>query len=103
MTHKVNEKEKKDKRSSIYLNSKGRHEVGDTKFLIVQSIKEPLNVGNATPPQVILSIGYGVWGKLELQRIHQYLWVIFTHQLRPQPLHQVECPQACSFERPGNL
>ena len=35
MANKVKEKEKKKKRSSIYLNSKERHEVGDAKFVIV--------------------------------------------------------------------
>ena len=66
MTNKVKEKEKKKKRSSIYLNSKGRHEAGDDEFIIVQSIKEPLGIGNATPPQVVLSIGHEAWGKHEL-------------------------------------
>ena len=42
MTNKVKEKEKKKKRLSIYLNSKGRHEVRDAEFLIIQSIKESL-------------------------------------------------------------
>ena len=50
MTNKVKEKEEKNKRLSIYLSSKGRHEVGDIEFLIVQSFKEPPGVGNATPP-----------------------------------------------------
>ena len=42
MTNKVKEKEKKKKRLSIYLNNKGRHEVRDAEFLIIQSIKESL-------------------------------------------------------------
>ena len=49
MTNKVKEKEKKKKRWSIFLNSKGRHEAGDVEFLIVQSLKELPNIGNATP------------------------------------------------------
>ena len=49
MTNKVKEKENKKKRLSIYLSSKGRHEAGDIEFLIVQSLKELLGVGNATP------------------------------------------------------
>ena len=53
MTNKVKEKEKKKKRLSIYLSSNGRHEVSDAKFLIVQAIKEPPSVGNATPSQVV--------------------------------------------------
>ena len=79
MTNKVKDKEKKKKRFSIYLNSKGRYKAGDAEFLIVQSIKEPLGVGNATPSQVVLNISHGVWGKHELQRIHQNLWDISTH------------------------
>ena len=49
MTNKAKEKEKKKKGLSIYLSSKGRHEAGDVEFLIVQSLKEPPNVGNITP------------------------------------------------------
>ena len=50
MTNKVKELEKKKKRLSIYQNSKGWHEVSDVEFLIVQSIKKLIGVGNATPP-----------------------------------------------------
>ena len=50
MTNEVKEKEEKKKRLSIYLSSKGRHEVGDVEFFIVQSIEESSRVGNATPP-----------------------------------------------------
>ena len=103
MTNNVKEKEKKKKRSSIHLNSKGRPEAGDAEFLIVQSIKEPLGVGSATPPQVVLSISHEAWDKHELWRIHQNLWVISTHQLTPHPLHQVDYPQAHSFEGLGNI
>ena len=92
MTNKIKEKEKKKKRLSIYLSSKGRHEVGDVEFFIVQSIEESPGVRNATPPQVILSIDHGVWGKHELRRIHRNLWAISTHQLTLHPLRQVECP-----------
>ena len=60
MTNKVKEKKKKKKRLSIHMNSKGRHEVGDVEFLIVQSIKEPLSIRNATLPRVILGIDHGV-------------------------------------------
>ena len=79
MTNKVKEKEKKKKKLSIYLNNKGRYEIGDAKLLIVQSIKEPLSIGYAIPPRVVLSISHGAWGKHELQRIHRNLWVISTH------------------------
>ena len=103
MTNKVKEKEKKKKRLSIYLSSKERHEAGDVEFLIIQTINELPDIGNATPPQVVLNIGHGVWGKHELRRIHWNLWVISTHQLTLHPLHQVECLQARSFKRPGNL
>ena len=48
MTNNV--KEKKKNRLSIYMSSKGRHEVVDVEFLIIQSIKEPSGIGNATPP-----------------------------------------------------
>ena len=79
MTNKVKEKEKKKKKLSIYLNNKGRYETGDAKFLIVQSIKEPLSIGYAIPQRVVLSISHGAWGKHELQGIHRNLWVISTH------------------------
>jgi len=109
MTNKVKEKEKKKKkkkkkkRLSIYLSSKGRHEAGDVEFLIIQSIMEPPDIGNAFPPRVVLSISYGVWGKHELRRIHRNLWDISTHQLTPHPLRQVECSQVRSFKGLGNL
>ena len=95
--------EKKKKRLSIYLSSKGRHGAGDVEFLIVQSIKEPPGVGNTTPPQIILSIGHGVWCKHKPWRIHRNLWVISTHQLTLHSLCQADCPQALSFKGPGNL
>ena len=47
MTNKVKEREENNKRLSIYLSSKGRHEVGDIEFLIVQSFKEPPGVVNS--------------------------------------------------------
>ena len=100
---KGKEKEEKKKRLSIYLSSMGRHEMGDVELLIVQPFKEPLSVGNTTPPWIVLNINHGVWGKYELRRIHQNLWVIPTHQLTPHPLCQVECPQAYSFKGSGNL
>ena len=50
MTNKVKEKEKKKKRLSIFLSSKGRRKAGDVEFLIIQSIKEPPGIGNAIPP-----------------------------------------------------
>ena len=103
MTNKVKEKEKKKKRLSIYLSSKERHKTCDVEFLIIQSINELPNIRNATPSQVVLNIGHGVWGKHELRRIHWNLWVISTHQLTPHPLRQVECLQAHSFKRSGNL
>ena len=49
MKNKIKEKEKKKKRLSIYLSSKGRHEAGDVEFLIVQSLKVLPGIGNATP------------------------------------------------------
>ena len=49
MTNKLKEKEKKKRGLSIYLNSKGRHEAGDVELLVMQSINEPPNIGNATP------------------------------------------------------
>ena len=48
MTNSV--KEKKNKRLSIYMSSKGRHKAVDVEFLIIQSINEPSGIGNATPP-----------------------------------------------------
>ena len=53
MTNKVKEKDKKKKKkrsSNIYMNSIRRHKTGDAEFLIVQSIKESLVIGDATPP-----------------------------------------------------
>lgn len=50
MANKVKEKEGKRKRLSIYLSSKGRNKVGDVEFFIVESLKEPPDVGNATSP-----------------------------------------------------
>ena len=47
MTNKVKEKEENNKRLSIYLSNKGRHEVGDIEFLMVQSFKEPPGVVNS--------------------------------------------------------
>ena len=77
MTNKVKEKEKKKKKKKkrlrIYLSSKGRHKAGDVEFLIIQSIKEPPDIGNAIPPRAVLSISHGVWGKHELWRIHRNL------------------------------
>ena len=43
-------KEQKKKRLSICLSNKGRYEVSDVELLIVQSLKELLDVGNATSP-----------------------------------------------------
>ena len=71
---------------SIYLSSKGRHEASDIEPLIVQPLKKLPSIGNTTPPRVVLSISHGVWGKHELKRVHQNLWVILTHQLAPHPL-----------------
>ena len=42
-------KREKKKRLSIYLSSKGRYEAGDVELLIVHSLKNPPNVGNAIP------------------------------------------------------
>ena len=50
MTNKVKEREKKKKRLSIYLSSKGRHEAGDVELFIVQPHKKSPDVGNTTPP-----------------------------------------------------
>ena len=50
MTNKAKEKGKEEEGLSIYLSSKGRHEVGDVEFLIVQSLKELAKVRNVTPP-----------------------------------------------------
>ena len=50
MANKAKEKKKKKKGLHIYLSSKGRHESGDVEFLIVQSLKESLNVRNTIPP-----------------------------------------------------
>ena len=36
------------------------------ELLVVQPLKEPLGIGNTTPPRVVLSISHGVWGKHEL-------------------------------------
>ena len=49
MTKKVKEKEEKKKRLSIYLSSKERHEVSDVEFHIVQPLKKPPGIRNATP------------------------------------------------------
>ena len=53
-------KKKKKRRLSIYLNSKGRHEVSDVELLIVQPLKKPLSIGNITPSRVVFNINYGV-------------------------------------------
>ena len=76
---KEKKKKKKRERLSIYLNSKGMHKVSDFELLIVQLLKKLLSIRNATPPRVIFSISYEVWGKHELKRVHQNLWVILTH------------------------
>ena len=60
MTNKVKELEKKKKRLSIYQNSKGWHKASDVEFLIVQPLKKPLGIGNATLPRVVLGIRHGV-------------------------------------------
>ena len=78
---------KKEKRLSIYLNSKGRHEASNVELLIVQPLKKLLGIGNVAPPQVVLSISHGVWGKHELRRVHRNLWFILTHQLASHSLH----------------
>ena len=57
------------------------------ELLVVQPLKEPLGIRNTTPPRVVLSISHGVWGKHELKRVPWNLWVIYTHQLAPYPLH----------------
>ena len=86
---KKKKKKKKKKILSIYLNNKGRHEVSDVELLIVLPFKKPFNIGKTTPPRVVLSICHGVWGKHELRRVHQNLWVILTYQLTLHPLYQV--------------
>ena len=86
MTNKV---KREKKRLSIYLNSEGRHEAGDVELFIVQSFKNPPSVGNTIPPLMVLNISHEMWGKHELKRIHQNLWVIPTHQLSSHPLRQV--------------
>ena len=57
---KKKKKKKKKRRLSIYLNSKGRHEVSDVELLIVQPLKKPLSIGNITPSRVVFNINYGV-------------------------------------------
>ena len=81
MTKKEKKKKKRKKRErlGIYLNNKGMHKVSDVELLIVQLLKKLLGIRNATPSRVIFSISYEVWGKHELKRVHQNLWVIPTH------------------------
>ena len=86
---KKKEREKKNKSLSIYLNSKRRHKASDVELLIVQPLKKLLSIGNTTPPRVVFSISHGVWGKRELNKVPQNLWVIPTHQLVPHPLYQI--------------
>ena len=64
---------------NIYLDSERRHEASKVELLIVQPLKEPLGIGDTTPPCVLFSFSHGVWGKHELKRVHQNLWVILTH------------------------
>ena len=66
---------------------KGHQKVMQGEYTcIVQPLKKPPNIGNATPLRVVLDIGHGVWGKHELRMVHWNLWVILTHQLAPYPL-----------------
>ena len=48
-SHDKREKKEKKKRLSIYLNSKERHEVSNVELLLVQPLKKPLDIRNATP------------------------------------------------------
>ena len=70
---KQKRKKEKKKRLSIYLNNKGRHETSDVELIIVQPLKKPLGIGNATPPQVVFSINHGVRSKHELKKVHRNL------------------------------
>lgn len=47
----------------IHSISKGRHEVSLTELLIVKIAHEPLGIGDAIPPQLVLNISHGEWGK----------------------------------------
>lgn len=82
-------KETKNKSLNIYLNSERRHEASKVEPLVIEPHKEPFGIGNITPPYVVLNISHGVWGKHELKKVPQNLWVIHTHQLAPYPLYQV--------------
>lgn len=50
ITNKVKERDEKKKILSIYLSSKGSHEVGDVEILIVQPLKKLPDIGNTIPP-----------------------------------------------------
>ena len=58
---------------------------------------DPLSIGNATPPQLILSIRHGKRGK------HKHWKGIPTHQLELYPFCHVEHPQASTLEGLSNL
>ena len=59
-SHDKQGKEEKKKRLNIYLSSKGRHEESDVKILMVQPLKKPPGIGNATLPRVVLGISHGM-------------------------------------------
>ena len=69
----------KKKSFNIYLGNERRHKMSDVELIIVQPLKKLLSVGNTTPSRVVLYISHGVWGKYELRRVIQNLWVIHTH------------------------
>ena len=66
---KINQKKKKYKSLSIYLNSKRRHEASDVELPIVQLHKKLLGIWDTISPWVLFS--HGVWRKHELRRVHR--------------------------------
>ena len=64
--YKKIQKERKGQEKDAYLQNERRHEIGLAKLIIAHLIYEMLDVGNATPPQLVLSISHGKCDKNEL-------------------------------------
>jgi len=46
--------------TTICLDSERRHEASKVELLVVQPLKELLDIGNTTPSRVVLSISHGM-------------------------------------------
>lgn len=76
--YKIKRRER-GRKESTYPDEKRSREVSLTKLNIVKINQEPLDIGDAIPPQLILGISHQKWGKHEWRRIHRNLRCILTH------------------------